>query len=340
MSFLFRVSDDWLISLLEDWLTVKMIGVLDMAVTNNVERTLWFGSLRRTKANAFSHFLYDNSSIRWLIKRGPSTTSIQIMPSKESEITDSTFDGICVPSLLSVDLSNCTNLTDSGVESIAKGCHSLQSIKLELCRKLFNNGSLNGLAFNYSKLESLNLNCCANFTDDCLIDLAKGCPHLSCIDLTNGQYITDDGLEELVKGCRQINEIVLSNCYRITDDGLISLANNLPRLQMIDLTRCRDITDRSIAVLAKKCPELIHIDFNRCRNVTNRGLEYIASGCHQLEYINVNRLRRISDQGLAGMVQECRKLRNLVLDDCGVNVTDAGIAELRRNYVNLVISKT
>ena len=106
------------------------------------------------------------------------------------------------------------------------------------------------------------------------------------------------------------------------------------------MTRCRDITDRSIAVLAKKCPELIHIDFNRCRNVTNRGLEYIALGCHQLQYINVNRLRRISDEGLARMVLGCCKLRNLILDDCGVNVTDAGIAELRRNYINLVISKT
>ena len=339
MSYLFCISDDWLIALIEDWLTVHMVGVLDMAITNRAERMLWFRSLRVSKAKAFSHFQFNHSSIRWLIKRGLSTSSIHIMPTKEKEITDSTFDGICIPSLQYIDLSTCDNLTDSGMTAVAIGCHNLQSIKLELCRNLFSNGSLDGLSFHFRELKNLDLNCCANVTDECLVDLATGCPHLGSINLTNGQYITDDGLAELVKGCHEINEIVLSNCYRITNDGLISLANNLPKLQLIDLTRCRDITDIGIATLAKKCSELIHIDLNRCRNVTNIGLEFISLGCHKLEYINVNRLRRISDEGLNILVSGCHQLRKLVLDDCGVHVTESGIAEIRRNYPHLIISK-
>lgn len=180
MSNLFKVSDDWLMSLISDWLDVLSMGVLDAAITNNTERLLWLKYLQKLKPTVLNDFSYSHSSIRWLIDRQLSTTGIQIKESKENEITGMTFEGICVPSMRSLDLHNCASLTDAGLTTLAKGCKQLESMKLGCCRNIFATGSLEGLAFEYRLVGVIsNVTLCHMMIDVLSILLSEYCRRIT-----------------------------------------------------------------------------------------------------------------------------------------------------------------
>jgi hypothetical protein len=68
------------------------------------------------------------SSLKWVIERGIHVKSIQIRESKRKEIVATMFEGICVPSLLSIDLRYCSNVTDAVISSISIGCCHLGTL--------------------------------------------------------------------------------------------------------------------------------------------------------------------------------------------------------------------
>ena len=127
---LLHLSDDLLIFFLSSWLDVRSLGLLDIAVANRNNRLFWQKCLSATNASVFDDWRYNHSSISWLIQRRISATKIQINYRNGMKVSDSTFDGIHIPLLRSIYLSNCTDMTDRGVLSIVKSAanrsHSMQ----------------------------------------------------------------------------------------------------------------------------------------------------------------------------------------------------------------------
>ena len=77
MSYLFAVSDDWLICL-SDWLDIHSICRLDSAITNTKERAVWLNHLSVVDAAVVDEYGYCHSSIRWVIKRRVSARIIRV----------------------------------------------------------------------------------------------------------------------------------------------------------------------------------------------------------------------------------------------------------------------
>lgn len=121
-----------------------------------------------------------------------------------------------------LDLTDCGELGDKGVEKIIQTCPRLRNLILAKCRQI---------------------------TDRAVFAITKLGKNLHYIHLGHCARITDLSVEALAKACNRIRYIDLACCSNLTDNSVTKLAG-LPKLKRIGLVKCAGITDRSIYQLA------------------------------------------------------------------------------------------
>lgn len=147
-----------------------------------------------------------------------------------SRLTDSAFLDVPIEpemplvfdSLRILDLTDCTELGDKGVQRIIQTCPRLRNLILAKCRQI---------------------------SDAAVFAITKLGKNLHYIHLGHCARITDLSVEALAKSCTRIRYIDLACCSNLTDHSVTKLAG-LPKLKRIGLVKCAGITDRSIYALA------------------------------------------------------------------------------------------
>lgn len=122
------------------------------------------------------------------------------------------FASVC-PNLRQVDLSNCEDLTEDGVEELLKRCSGIKNLGISGCIKV--KTFLNDFEISY--LEVL----CARglrINDDELALIGKRCPKLLQLDLTGCLSVTEKGVKEVVMDCKALREINLKWCNNVNVD--------------------------------------------------------------------------------------------------------------------------
>ncbi|KAI3925183.1 hypothetical protein MKW92_024022 [Papaver armeniacum] len=196
------------------------------------------------------------------------------------------------PGLASVGL-NSSQITDTGIEVLAKCCASLEEVDISYWTPIANKG---------------------------LTMLAKNCASLKTVDLAGCQWINDKGLEFLEKS---LEEVDIRYCQSITNKGLTMLAKNCASLKKVDLAGCHSITNEGLAMLAKNCASLGEVNLRSCQWVTDKGLEVLAKSCASLENVNLRDCQGVTDSGISFLVQNCSKIRSVEISFCA-NVTGVG----------------
>ena len=125
-------------------------------------------------------------------------------------------------SLRILDLTDCNELGDRGVERIVSASPRLRNLILAKCRHI---------------------------TDRAVFAITKLGKNLHYIHLGHCARITDSSIEALAKSCNRIRYVDLACCSNLTDSSVTKLAA-LPKLKRIGLVKCAGITDRSIYALA------------------------------------------------------------------------------------------
>lgn len=132
--------------------------------------------------------------------------------------TDQKFEALRI-----LDLTNCHELQDAGLNKIVQAAPRLRNLVLAKCR---------------------------NITDRGVLAITKLGKNLHFLHLGHCSNITDYGVSYLVKHCNRIRYIDFSCCVNLTDES-VSLLALLPKLKRIGLVKCANITDRSIRALAR-----------------------------------------------------------------------------------------
>jgi F-box and leucine-rich repeat protein GRR1 len=166
-----------------------------------------------------------DESITTLITEGPQLRELRLAHCWR--ITDQAFLRLpaeaSYESLRILDLTDCGELQDSGVQKIVSAAPRLRNLVLAKCR---------------------------NITDRAVLAITRLGKNLHYIHLGHCSRITDVGVTQLVKLCNRIRYIDLACCTNLTDTSVMQLAT-LPKLKRIGLVKCAAITDRSILALAK-----------------------------------------------------------------------------------------
>jgi F-box and leucine-rich repeat protein GRR1 len=194
----------------------------------------------------------EDDAVTALISEGPNLRELRLAHCVR--ITDGAFLNLpfeaYFETLRILDLTDCGEVQDAGVQKIISAAPRLRNLVLAKCRQI---------------------------TDRAVMAITKLGKNLHYIHLGHCARITDAGVLQLVKICTRIRYIDLACCTNLTDASVTQLAN-LPKLKRIGLVKCNAITDRSIFALAKpkqsesKGPpsssslERVHLSY--CTNLT------------------------------------------------------------------------
>ncbi|KAF2092212.1 RNI-like protein, partial [Saccharata proteae CBS 121410] len=190
-----------------------------------------------------------------------------------SRITDHAFlnlpHGIIHDALRILDLTDCGELNDDGVQKIISTAPRLRNLVLAKCRKI---------------------------TDRAVYAITKLGKNLHYIHLGHCARITDAGVLQLVKQCSRIRYIDLACCNNLSDNSIKQLAT-LPKLKRIGLVKCGQITDQSIVALAKpkqvgpngqvapSSLERVHLSY--CTLLTLNGIHALLNNCPRLTHLSL-----------------------------------------------------
>lgn len=185
-----------------------------------------------------------------------------------------------------LDLTDCGELGDKGVNKIIQTCPRLRNLILAKCRLI---------------------------TDAAVEAITKLGKNLHYIHLGHCARITDVSVKALAKFCNRIRYIDLACCSNLTDESVVELAG-LPKLKRIGLVKCAGITDESIRHLA-------HGDSGSVRRPSGSNvLERVHLSYCTLLTVDVSSARaqfaitRLTLlQGIYTLLEHCPKLTHLSL---------------------------
>ncbi|XP_071728771.1 F-box/LRR-repeat protein 12-like [Rutidosis leptorrhynchoides] len=149
-------------------------------------------------------------------------------------------------SLIEVELSACSHITNCGIQHISQNCRQLRAFKIRNCEKVVGVG-LRGCS---STLTIINASSCALDSNDVTEILSGGGLEYLCLSwpvnerMTMGQGLRSIGLGNGANlkvldlhGCRSIeDDVVISiskGCLSLCDKGLLCLGNGCKRLSVV-----------------------------------------------------------------------------------------------------------
>ncbi|KAL4296826.1 hypothetical protein GQ457_12G030290 [Hibiscus cannabinus] len=205
-------------------------------------------------------------------------------------------------SLKMLNLSNCQNVTHTGLSALINGTEQLQQIILaygsSVSQKILKvTSDLAKCLLTYSKLQSIKL-------DGCII--------------------TWSGIKAMASLDAPFKELSFSKCLGLTDDGLSFLVQSQKDLRKLDITCCRKITYNSIDSVTSSCTSLTSLRMESCSLVPKEAFVLIGERCPFLEELDVTD-NEIDDEGLKS-ISRCSKLSILKLGICS-NISDEGLAK-------------
>ncbi|XP_039225766.1 uncharacterized protein LOC120320256 isoform X3 [Crotalus tigris] len=239
-----------------------------------------------------------------------------------------------------VDIS-WTGATDFGLNSLVKGCSSLQCFSANGCQ--ITNESVMALIGKHGKsLKKLEIFGCQAITDKCLKSITTKCPGLEVLNIGRLHRISQDCLVQMVnslqkltslnvtglemmrdslvhcilKKCPKLDCLVLNSCAHITNISLLEISSYLPGIRYLDVNGCKDVSDIGVQALARNCHKLSYLDLSSTAT-SKRGVCLLANFCfNSLEHLKLNYCKNISLDAVAKLCKNCKRLRMLHLYGC------------------------
>ncbi|KAF1945725.1 ubiquitin ligase complex F-box protein GRR1 [Clathrospora elynae] len=259
----------------------------------------------------------DDESITTLITEGPNLRELRLAHCWK--ITDQAFLRLpheaTYDCLRILDLTDCGELNDSGVQKIVYAAPRLRNLVLAKCR---------------------------NITDRAVLAITRLGKNLHYIHLGHCSRITDMGVAQLVKLCNRIRYIDLACCTALTDNSVMQLAA-LPKLKRIGLVKCAAITDRSILALAKpkqlgssgpiapSVLERVHLSY--CTNLSLAGIHALLNNCPRLTHLSLTGVQAFLRDDLLTFCREAPPEFNEHQRDVFCVFSGVGVQRLR-NFMN------
>jgi len=160
--------------------------------------------------------------------------------------------------LKELDLSQCSKITNVGVNAILNEKANLQKLKLRHCSKLFT-GRPALFQKPYPNLHELDISHLnkghSHFNDACLTAVAKACKNLRVLELCRLRPVTDCGMTKLAENCIDLEKLDLLGCS-ITDLALMAIGQHSKKLHFLNLVDVDGVSQKGFDALAQGCPRL------------------------------------------------------------------------------------
>eukprot|EP00118_Oscarella_pearsei_P012154 m.86967 g.86967 ORF g.86967 m.86967 type:complete len:805 (+) comp36521_c0_seq1:152-2566(+) len=157
-----------------------------------------------------------------------------------------------LPSLISLDLTGC-NIGDQALAALGQNSLNLKDLNISECVQITDMG-LQKFCTNCQNLESLDISNCYNLTDGAIQTVAFCCRMLRILRLAGCHQLTDQAVQSISGGCHYLTELDLSACDKITDRSLTKyLKKGCRQLKTLTLLGCRGITRSGAQKMQATC---------------------------------------------------------------------------------------
>jgi hypothetical protein len=245
---------------------------------------------------------------------------------QELNISDDFFDdelielGAGCPKLRTLQMTSNPFVTDVGLLAIARN-GALVTLEVENCTQLTDAG-LQATASQCPLLECVDLDYCSQLTDATLIALGQHCHHLRELFFDGNRNITHVGLGAIAAGCPLLEEISAEGC-RTAGLALEAIAGGCPRLRRF----CHEssVPPQAVLALAECCPLLEDVNISGSADVGDEEITALVHGCPALRKLNI-RSTSVTEFGLRAIREGSVNLRIIIMNACVgvIEVEDGG----------------
>lgn len=167
-------------------------------------------------------------------------------------------------SLTELSLSKCPGITDEGLSLIVQRHHQLRKLDITCSRKI-TQVSINSIAKSCPCLTTLRMESCSLVQSEAFVLIGQYCQSLEELDLTDNE-IDDEGIFHIASNlpCVELKVVLDDLCYFICA-GLKSIAR-CSGLSSLKLGLCLKITDDGVAHVGTGCRKLTVVDLYRFVN--------------------------------------------------------------------------
>lgn len=116
--------------------------------------------------------------------------------------------------LKDVTLSECTSITDLGLQKFTQQCKDIERLDLSHCVGI-TDGAIKNLAFCCRMLNVLNIAGCKLVTNLSIQYLSGVCHYLYSLDISGCLLVTEKALKYLRKGCKKLHSLTILYCKGI-----------------------------------------------------------------------------------------------------------------------------
>ncbi|KAL5007482.1 hypothetical protein ScPMuIL_016288 [Solemya velum] len=233
-------------------------------------------------------------------------------------VTDSGIMAIsqCCRRLESLCINGCQSITDEGFETvIKKHAQSLRVLEMFGCFSITPR-AIRFLASQSQYLQTLNLGQCYKLKDECMSQLSASLGWIETLDLRGCRHIKDNCMRRVVKNCPHLHTIALANCPNISDVSLLEISTYLSGIRSIDVCGCKKITDTSVRAVANSCQQLHSLDISST-GCSQRSVSMLANFCNQsLRVVKLNFLADLTEACLIKLARHCKRLELLHVFGC------------------------
>ncbi|XP_065294290.1 F-box/LRR-repeat protein 2-like isoform X1 [Dermacentor albipictus] len=197
-----------------------------------------------------------------------------------------------MPTLVSLDVSHTTLLTDDAVRAIWTHLRFLRVLRMERCLRLTDaalhrSGNMetcepNSMAC-LSGLKELSLSGCYRVSDAGVL-AAVIFRELTSLDVGHCNLLSSASLKHIILHCPSLSKLVLSFCVQLDDGALTSVLRPSTRLRHLNIEGCRNMTDTALLYVAH-CPSVKYVNVKSCM-VTLNTLQQLSLERQDLEVVH------------------------------------------------------
>lgn len=192
--------------------------------------------------------------------------------------------GCCHATLRRLEMARCERLTADSCGWIAgvlgcgaPPCALLDSLDIGECSRM-SDDALRFIAVGCGRLRFLRLAGNAWVSDAGVAAIARGCPRLEVVDVGDCRGVGDKGLRSLAQ-CTRLRTVLAPRISpTIRDAGVRALSRGCRQLATLDIAGARSVSEGVLGVLATRCQEIRTLNVTGCACVTQRTLEALIDG--------------------------------------------------------------
>ncbi|XP_032227895.1 F-box/LRR-repeat protein 2 isoform X2 [Nematostella vectensis] len=199
-------------------------------------------------------------------------------------VDDTVLEEVCSTAggtLVELDLSACSAITDDGLSAIPRHCYVIESLILSFCSKVTGRRLFPLLEDpkRAAEIRVMIANGCKAFSIDVIRKLAMSCPNLETLLLAGLKEMDDEMVSIVARQCPKLQAINLKGCELVTDAGVSELARLCPLAHVV-VSGIHSLTDKSVFALTNGCASTLKVVYaSACTKMTTQAINYLKDCC-------------------------------------------------------------